>query len=153
MNLDLLGHHPELLQTLADWYLDEWGYLLRDSPDSNFERLLQPYLNTRQIPLIVIAHQKDELIGAAQLKNREMSIFPKRKHWLGGVYVSPSHRGKGVAADIIAEVVSIARRQDVQTLHLQSKILDGGLYRRLGWQAVDRVHYQGEDVVVMERGL
>ncbi|WP_347232124.1 hypothetical protein [Pseudoalteromonas sp. R3] len=41
----------------------------------------------------------------------------------------------------------------VRELHLQTEQQDGGLYTRLGWQALERVNYRGVDVVVMYKRL
>ena len=38
----------------------------------------------------------------------------------------------------------------METLHLQTDDLSGGLYARLGWRPLERVHYIGREVLVME---
>jgi GNAT superfamily N-acetyltransferase len=95
----------------------------------------------------------DEVIGSAELKYREMAIYPEKEHWLGGVFVIPKHRGKGIAARLVESVVETARALDVAVLHIQTQRLDGGLYRALGWQATEQTKNRGLDVLVMERAL
>jgi len=42
---------------------------------------IQSYLNHDQLPLIVLAQDGDEILGAAQLRFHEMDIDPEREHW------------------------------------------------------------------------
>jgi hypothetical protein len=85
VKFEFIADNKNVLPVLANWYFEEWGYLRKeDSPDKVAARL-QPYLNTNKIPLILLALENTELLGAAQLKFREMDIYPEKEHWLGGV--------------------------------------------------------------------
>ena len=114
---------------------------------------LHGYLNTDKIPLIVLAVEGGEILGAAQLKYREMDIYPEKEHWLGGVYVSKKYRGNKVAENVIGKVVSVAKELNVYKLYLQTEDLSGGLYSRLGWRPLEQVNYRGLDVLVMENQI
>jgi GNAT superfamily N-acetyltransferase len=150
MKLELLANHPEMLPILAKWYFDHWGHHRENHSIAKEIDRLQEYLNINNIPLIVIALEEGELMGAAQLKIREMSIYPEKEFWLGGVYVSKDHRGKRVAEKIIKKIISLAEDFGVTVLYLQTEKLDGGLYRRMGWKPIEQVKYRGLDVLVME---
>ena len=80
-------------------------------------------------------------------------MFPDKEHWLGGVYVAASHRGQGYGSQIIEQIVKMAPKYGVETLHLQTEALDGGLYARLGWTPCAHVISRGLDVLVMEQQL
>ncbi len=153
MKLDYLANHTGAIATIAKWYVDEWGHLPGVSSMAQAEDNLRAYLNTDKIPLMIIAKEGDEILGAAQLKYREMDIYPEKEHWLGGVYVAKEHRGKGIAEKIILEIIRQAQRLGVHTLHLQTENLTGGLYRRMGWRPVEQVHFDGRDVLVMEKSI
>lgn len=153
MKFEFLADNKNALPVLANWYFEEWGYLRKgDSPDKVTARL-QPYLNTNKIPLILLAFKNTELLGAAQLKFREMDIYPEKEHWLGGVYVPVNHRGKRIAENLINQNTTVASDLGVRQLYLQTQHLDGGLYGRLGWQAVEQVNYHGIDVLVMVKEM
>jgi len=151
MKLDLLGYNKKAIPIIAQWYFDEWGYLAQENSIEKALQNLQTYLNTDKIPLMVIAKNEQEILGTAQLKYREMSIYPEKEHWLGGVYVSKDHRGKRVAEKIILEVISIAKKLAVQKLFLQTENLSGGLYARMGWKPIEKVNYHRRNVLVMEK--
>jgi GNAT superfamily N-acetyltransferase len=48
-----------------------------------------------------------KLIGAAQLKIREMDIYPGREFWLGAVYVDPAARGQGIGELLVKRIEDI----------------------------------------------
>lgn len=149
-----LADRVDAIPTVSKWYFDEWGHLSEsDSIESTRDRM-QDYMNRDEIPLILLATDDDQVVGAAQLKYREMAdMFPNSEHWLGGMYVATGHRGLGYGSQIIEQIVKIAPRYGVQTLHLQTEALDGGLYARLGWTPCAQVNNRGLDVLVMERHL
>lgn len=153
MNFEHLADNKNLIPTIAKWYYEEWGYLSKEKTlDKEIENL-QAYLNKDKIPLILLAIENGELLGAAQLKYQEMSIYPEKTRWLGGVYVSKEHRGKGIAKQLILEVIVKAKKLNVNTLYLQTEDLSGGLYLQMGWVPIEQVNYRGIDVLVMEKNI
>ncbi|MEZ5565194.1 MAG: GNAT family N-acetyltransferase [Gammaproteobacteria bacterium] len=154
VKLTFLADQVDAIPIIAQWYLDEWGYLIPDETLDRARVRLQDYLNRDRIPFVLVAIRDDEVIGCAQLKFREMGkLFPDKEHWIGGVYVASRHRGDGVGSLLAETICSRAPDYGVQTVHLQTKRLDGGLYARLGWLPVQQVENHGLQVLVMERHL
>ena len=153
MEFELLADNQSAMPIVANWYFEEWGHFKQANTLAKVEAALGAYLNVDKIPLILLAVEAGEILGAAQLKYREMEIFPDKEHWIGGVYVSKEHRGHSIAEKLIGRLISIAEQLDVGRLYLQTEHLDGGLYRRLGWQPVERVHHRDLHVLVMEKEL
>ena len=153
MQLDFLANNKHAIPIIAKWYFDEWGYLPEENSVQKVIQNLQSYLNTDKIPLMIIAKGGKEILGTAQLKYREMSIYPEKEHWLGGVYVSKNHRGKRIAEKIILEIISNAKKFGVHELYLQTEKLNGGLYRRMGWKPIEQVNYRGINVLVMGKTI
>ncbi|GIU11553.1 N-acetyltransferase [Shewanella sp. c952] len=153
MQLLLLSEIPEAIAQIAQWYSDEWGYIGEGRSTVELEQKLTDYLNSDKLPLIIIAQEKQKLIGAAQLRFHEMDIYPDREHWLGGVYVEASSRGQGVAERLIEAIIDKARLLGVESINLQTEDISGGLYKKLGWQAVEQVTYHGINVLVMEKSI
>ena len=153
MELEYLADNEKVIPILAGWYFDEWGHLEKGNTLDKVTEKLHAYLNTDKIPLIVLAIEGDKILGAAQLKYREMDIYPEKEHWLGGVYVSPKYRGHKIAEKIVGKIISVAKKLSVYKLYLQTEALSGGLYRRLGWKPLEQVNYRGLDVLVMENKI
>ena len=153
MQFVYLKDQPSAIETVAQWYFDQWGHLAAAETLAGVRANLERYLNRDRIPLVILAVADHEVVGAAQLKFREMAIYPEKEHWLGGVFVAPHHRGRGVGSALAGRIAEIARSLQVKTLHLQTECLDGGLYARLGWEPRERVTSKGRDVLVMEKDL
>lgn len=153
MELCLLADYPAAIPRIASWYFDEWGKTRPGRTVARIAEDLKAYLNRGKVPLMVVAVEEQVVIGAAQLKFREMEIYPNRVHWLGGVFVDPQHRANGLGAKLANRIAEIAGALEVTTLYLQTVRPDGGLYASLGWRRIDRVRSEVGDVVVMERHL
>ena len=148
-----LADRPEAIETVAQWYFQEWGHLQEVSSIRKTERILRRFLNRDQIPLILLAVKDEEVIGAVQLKYYEMDIYPNKEHWIGGVYVSEKYRHRKIAEKLVKEATEVARSYHIDTLYLQTQKLDGGLYKRLGWKPVETAMYRGVTVLVMKKKL
>ena len=146
MKFVYLADNPEALPLVAKWYYDEWGRQHGvDSIDKSKE-ILMDYQNRNRLPLMLLAKEKNEILGAVQLKYYEMDIYPNKEHWLGGVYVSETHRKRKIARKLVMHAVEIAKSHEVNVLYLQTEKLDGGLYTILGWKPIEKVTYRNKNV-------
>lgn len=145
----------------AKWISKSWRREVSTIRDSLFEGSsaenladgLRSRMSTDGLPMHVIAIRGDKVVGFGALKLREMKICEDREHWLGSLYVPPEQRGRGIASGLIEEIVRRGRERGVTFLSLQTERLDGGLYSKIGWTSVEKVHYKGLEVLVMERFL
>lgn len=145
----LLADKPDAIPQIAQWYSDEWGYLGDGRTTDALELKLRTYLNRDKLPLMVLAKGRETLIAVGQLRYQEMDTYPPDSHWIGGVYVEQTHRGRGIAQHLLENIISIARKQGITRLYLQTEDITGGLYARMGWTAIEEVTYHGVDVLVM----
>lgn len=153
MELRFLADFPEAIPVISQWYFDEWGHKMKGNSVENIVGRIRGMLNRDKIPLHVVALENGQIMGVSQLKIREMDIYPEKEHWLGGVFVRPEARGRGLATRLIERCLRLAESFGVETLYLQTERLDGGLYARLGWLPIEKTHYNGLHVVVMERPM
>lgn len=153
MDFIKLGCKKEIKPLIAKWYFDQWGKNIQDSTLLSFNRKLEDYLNIDHIPFVILAIENGTVLGAAHIRFHEMTIYPEKTHWLGGVYVDKPHRAKGVAKSLVKHMEELAISFNIMTLHLQTENLTGGLYAALGWQPDEQVNYNGVDVLVMSKQL
>lgn len=147
-----LADCEDALPKVARWYFDEWGQHVKGVSIERVQERLANSLNKEVMPLVMLAVHGNDVVGAGELKYKEMgNLFPEKEHWLGGMYVVPQHRGNGYGSMLAEHIATIAPRYGVETLHLQTEARDGGLYANLGWVPVTRVENHGVDVLVMER--
>jgi GNAT superfamily N-acetyltransferase len=153
MEFVYLADRQDAIPVVAKWYFNQWGYLSEVPSLEKMTEILRAYLNRDHIPLIILAVNKDQILGAVQLKYYEMDIYPNKEHWLGGVYVPQQYRGKRIARKLVLRAVDVAKSYGVNTLFLQTEKINGGLYKRLGWETVERVIYREKLVLVMKKEL
>ncbi|MDZ7718823.1 MAG: GNAT family N-acetyltransferase [Balneolaceae bacterium] len=153
MKFVFLADYPEALPIVAKWYYEQWGRQHGIDSVKRSEEILSDYFNRNTMPLLILALEKDEILGAIQLKFYEMDIYPNREHWLGGVFVPEKHRGRKIARKLILHAMKIAKSHEVDILFLQTEKLDGGLYKRLGWKPVEKATYRGKEVLIMKKKL
>jgi len=51
------------------------------------------------------------------------------------------------------KIIEIAESRGIQSLHLQTLRLDGGLYAKLGWEALEQINHEDNDLLVMVKQL
>jgi Acetyltransferase (GNAT) family len=153
MKYVLLADRPEAIPTVARWYYDEWGHKAADNSFEQTCERIRGKLNRDKAPLHLLAVGSDQVLGVAQLKIREMDIYPDKEYWLGSVYTPIPFRHQGVASGLSDQVAALAKSFGIDTLFLQTERLDGGLYPQLGWKPLEKVLYKGLDVLVMEKAL
>ena len=153
MEFVYLADYPEAIPIIAKWYYNQWGHLHGLDSQKTSEEMLADYLSWDTMPLLILAREEDEIIGAVQLKYYEMDIYPQKEHWLGGVYVVEQHRGKKIAEKLVLRAMDTAKSFGVDTLYLQTEKIDGGLYKRLTWKPVEKVKYRNKHVLIMKKVL
>ncbi|HEL4856923.1 TPA: GNAT family N-acetyltransferase [Stenotrophomonas maltophilia] len=139
-------------QQLARWYHAEWGQDAGLTVEQELQRLNPPQ-DAEGFPHLIAVFDDGQVVGAVQLKRREMQAFPQYEHWLGSVFVADSHRGRGLAGALVEQAAAQAVRMGVSDLYLQTEALDGGLYARLGWKPLEEADNRSHRVLVMVRRL
>ena len=75
-----------------------------------------------------LAYQNKQAIGTGRLVLLEPGYGQ-----IGRMAVLPSHRGKGIGADILRHLIDLARQQEVQNLILHSQVTAIPFYEKLGF--------------------
>ncbi|ENY72203.1 N-acetyltransferase GCN5 [Aeromonas diversa CDC 2478-85] len=149
MKLELLADNLNALDTVAKWYFDEWISAIPGVTIDRVKNKLSKSVNRESAPLLVIAKKDNELLGAAELKIREMDIYPEYEFWLGGVYVDEGSRGNGIGRALTENIIQRAKKIGIKKLYLQTEALSGGLYSSCGFMPIEQVEYKGHNVLVM----
>jgi predicted N-acetyltransferase YhbS len=97
-----LADRPECIAELAPWLHAEWGWFTPGSTLESRVAKLREHLNRDELPLAVVAHANEELLGTAALRAQDMDTRAELTPWLASVYVTPSARRQGVGAMLMA---------------------------------------------------
>lgn len=151
VKFEFLADRPEIIDVVAGWYYAQWGHLNPEATAAAIATTISQSMNKDRLPILLLAFVDNAVVGAVELKFREMDIYPDREHWLGGVFVRSEYRGLGIGKRLVSEAIQLAQKFAVQTLYLQTEELSGGIYAELGWQRLEKVRYKSTTVLVMER--
>ena len=167
-----LADRPEFLEELAQLSFKEWQeiYQKRDQTLEDCRKNYRERMKTDRLPLTMVALATDvsarrrnqharrvrspdrTVVGMVSLKFHDMDTRPDLDPWLGGLLVLPEWRNRGVGTMLMHRATEEARRLNVSRLYLWTPSAEL-LYRKLGWQVVERTEYFGKEAVVMQLDL
>ncbi|HEX5363123.1 MAG TPA: GNAT family N-acetyltransferase [Gallionella sp.] len=142
--IENISSRPDLLDSICDWHRREWG--------EEWAEQVRQSTNKDRIPTVYVAIENGQPIGTAMLVNDDMTTHPEISPWLGGVYVKPEHRGRGIATALSRHAMHEAARLGVSRLWLYT-VSARPLYESLGWEYQREEDYLGERATIMKCDL
>src|SRR5437867_4294607 len=91
---------PDIIQTLAKWFYDEWHDFDRRSVEFIANQLSENF-NRDSIPITFVGHRNSELLGSVSLELSDLPRFDHLSPWLASLYVHASFRGQGVGRTLV----------------------------------------------------
>ena len=116
--ISYLIEHPEYIQQLAQWLFEQWDSILGEKTREARIKKLNPHMNRDKLPIVWVAHANGQLLGTASLRVHDLEGREDLTPWLGGVFVGPHFRRRGIGAALCATVEDEARSRKVETLYL-----------------------------------
>ena len=144
LNIKNISQHLDLLETIVDWHKNEWG--------EEWAEQVRQSTHADRIPTLYVALENGVPVGTAMLVNIDMLTHPELAPWLGGVYVKPEYRGRGIASLLSQHAMNAATRMGIRCLWLYT-VTAPRLYENLGWKFVCVEDYLGEQATIMQIDL
>lgn len=151
-SIDLLGHHRDLVPVVARWHWDEWSADYRDASLDEWTRQLAGKTFTDRPPCSWVAFVDGEPVGSVVLELDGVEPRPELKPDLGGLYVLPGYRNRGIGSALVIACEAAAREFGVPELYLYTESAET-LYDRLGWVTIERSEFLGKPVAIMRKSL
>ena len=144
MKTTLLADHPHEIKKIAKWYYNEWADIAPNvTEEMLYDKVAEKAINREELPLSIVLHDDDDLVGVVELKYRENKNYPEYIHWLGGVYVAPLRRGNGYASSLISVAKNKAVSLGIKKLYLQCESYNVTLYKKHGFKELHQAsHYE-----------
>jgi putative acetyltransferase len=150
--ISCLADRPELARQLIPGLLEYWRFI---APEATWESRVERFRaleNRDALPIGWIAHEGERAVGTAALRATDLEGREDLTPWLGGVYVEPSHRGRGIASLLCGVDERKARELGFRRLYLFT--LDRqSLYARIGWRALEPAVWRGHAASIMVKDL
>jgi GNAT superfamily N-acetyltransferase len=147
MTIDNLANHRSSIPKLARYFFDEWRpvYQKRGMTLDDVTASFEARANLESMPLALVAIDGGQVIGTGSLKLDDLEVRPQLSPWLGGLFVVPEHRNRGVATALIQHLLHEARRLHLAVLYLWTPASES-LYSKLGWNTIERLNYCGYSI-------
>ena len=150
MDISSLADHPHEVNKIAMWYYNEWAHSFPSVTEAMvYENVAEKSINRDEIPLAIVVHDANELIGVAELKFHENKNYPEYEHWLGGVFVEPSKRSNGVSSLLISEAKKRATKLGVSKLYLQCESHNLSLYKKHDFKELHQAVHHDISTTIM----
>lgn len=144
MKIESIAERLDLLDALVEMHRNQWG--------PEWAEQVRHSTRSDAIPTVYVATEGNELIGSAMLVNEDMTTRKDLFPWLGGVYVKPAFRGRGIGTALTRYAMEQAARMNIPLLWLYTPA-SRDMYERLGWKYVSEEEYLGENVTIMRLEL
>ena len=149
MQVRFLADYPQEVGTIANWYYNEWGH---KDPKVCLATIRDKVLlgaSKDRIPLAFFIKMSEEVVGAGEIKYRDLPDFPGYQYWLDGIYVPAEHRGKGISTRLIEFAKEKASELGLPSLHLSCEAHNVKLYENRGFKLVR----ESSDRFIMEYSI
>ena len=147
-----LADHPELVHTLADWFRVEWADYYAGRTHADVAAELSLDLNRDHIPIRLVAFEVEELAGCIVLRQEVLSTQPDYSPGLGGLYVHPHYRRRGIGAELVRAGMQLAARLNYPVIYATTNTARG-IVERLGWERMETVVHHGEEIGLYQKEL
>lgn len=152
MKITYLADAAELVGQLVPGLLEHWRAVVpEDTAEARMQRF-RAHMNRDVLPIAWLAHQGGQAAGTASLRVSDLPGREDLTPWLGGVYVAPAFRGRGIASALCRTVERGAVELGFDRLYLFT-LDQRALYEHLGWHTLERAAWRGHDADLMVKRL
>jgi N-acetylglutamate synthase-like GNAT family acetyltransferase len=152
VRISYLSEHPEYIPQLAQWLFEQWRSILHEDTLETRIKKLKAHMNRDKLPIAWVAHADGEPLGTAALRVHDLEGREDLTPWLGGVFVGPHFRRRGIGEALCAAVEDGARSLGIETLYLFT--LDHqAWYCRLGWTILGPCAWRQQPGEIMRKQL
>ena len=144
-----LADYPDTIPTLAKWFRDQWPDYYAAVSQEQIEQDFLSDVSRDRLPVRLIAFESSELAGTIVLREHGTEALPGFQPELGGLYVVESHRGHGIATELIRAGMKLALDQGYEIV-FATTVAAAGILERLGWEFIKTVLHHDEQLALYQ---
>ena len=144
--IGFLADYLDTIPMLAKWFRDQWPVYHADMSQEEMELDFLEDASRDRLPIRLVAFESSELVGTIVLREQTESL-PEFQPELGGLYVVESHRGHGIAIELVRAGMQVALNQGYETVYATT-VVAAGILERLGWEFVKTVIHRDEPLAL-----
>ncbi len=141
ITIRFLADHPDTIPTLVKWFRAQWPDYYAAMSDEEMEQDFLEDASRDRLPIRLVAFESNELVGTIILRENGTETLPEFQPELGGLYVVESHRGHGIATELVRAGMKVALDRGYETV-FATTVAAAGILERLGWEFIKTVIHQ-----------
>ena len=141
ITIAFLADHLDTIPTLAKWFRAQWPDYHAAMSDEEMEQDFLEDASGDRLPIRLVAFESNELAGTIILRENGTETLSEFQPELGGLYVVASHRGHGIATELVRAGMKVALDQGYETV-FATTVAAAGILERLGWEFIKTVIHQ-----------
>ena len=145
MTIGFLADHLDTIPTLIKWFRDQWPDYHADMSQEEMQLDFLEDASYDRLPIRLVAFESNQLVGTITRRDNGSSMPPEFQPELGGLYVVVSHRGQGVATELVRAGMQLAHKQGFETV-FATTVVAAGILKRLGWEFLKTFVHEGEEL-------
>ena len=147
IRVGFLADHPDTIPTLAKWFRAQWPGYYASWSQAELEQDFLLDTARAQIPCRLVAFESGELTGTIILRNNGSAMPSEFQPELGGLYVAETHRGHGIATELVRAGMQVALDQGYEAVYATT-VAAAGILERLGWECFKTIIHEGEQLAL-----
>lgn len=152
-NIHLLADARATIPMLAQWYKGEWSDWFTSIPLSEIEADFLAVAQRDSLPFAVVAFDAvSQPIGVCSIRDEPFEPYPDSGPWLRGLYVCETHRGQGIAGEMIKFASKHAQSIGVGKIYAATHSAIG-TFERVGWLGFDQVIHEQQTLTIFAKRL
>ena len=151
LTISPLVMHRKLVPLLASWFIEEWPEWYGHGGRGNALADLTAFATSQStLPVGFIAFDENSPVGVAALKPESLPTHRHLCPWAAAGLVLPSHRGRGIGAELLGVLVQHAGTLGYQRVYCGTATATS-LLRRSGWSELEVIQHEGESMVIFSK--
>lgn len=154
MKLEFQNINPENwteINQIADWYFEQWN-IPKEKTISNIQAL-----SDNIVIFQILMKKENRPIGTGGLYRKvgihnRIKKFEDYSPWLALMYTKEEERGNGLGGELLQQIELEAKKKGFDRIYLYTYTAKS-LYKRKGWNEIDRYNVEGRNIVVMDKKL
>jgi GNAT superfamily N-acetyltransferase len=146
-----LAQHRDLVPLLSSWFVEEWPEWYGPGGHGDAFADLTAFATSESKPPVgFIALEKNVPVGVMALKAESLPTHRHLCPWAAAGLVLPSHRGRGIGAQLLEVLVQQAGTLGYPRVYCGTATAVS-LLRRSGWSELESIQHEGETVVIFSK--
>lgn len=142
------ARHRDHMPVVAQWFTQEWPHWYGPGGPGNVIADVQAFAASETaLPVGMLLFEGQRPVGAAALKAESIPSHTHLGPWAAAGYVLPSHRGRGLGAELLRALVAKSRVLGFESVYCGTSTAKT-LLARAGWEVLEVTEHAGQALTI-----